>query len=52
MVLAKTLFKGFGLALLVLIVGIAFVTFLGYAVLGLVQMTMFLMDLISRGGYG
>ncbi|QFG09192.1 hypothetical protein PBI_SPORTO_4 [Arthrobacter phage Sporto] len=40
------------MAILVLIVGIVLCTFLAYAVLGLVQMTTFLMELISRGGYG
>lgn len=40
------------LAVLVLIVGTVLCTFLAYAVLGLVQMTTFLLELISRGGYG
>lgn len=48
----ETPFKFLCLAVLVFIVGITLVTFLGYAVLGLVQMTTFLMELISRGGYG
>jgi len=39
-------------ALLVLVVGVMLCLVLAYAILGLVQMTTFTMELISRGGYG
>lgn len=41
------------MAIITLVVGIVLATFLAYAVIGLVQMTLFLMELIGRGGsYG
>lgn len=39
-------------SLLVLVIGIMFAMVLAYLVLGLVQLTMFTVEVISRGGYG
>ncbi|UVT31163.1 hypothetical protein SEA_DJUNGELSKOG_5 [Arthrobacter phage Djungelskog] len=40
------------LAVLTLIVGVVLCTFLAYFVLGLVQLTTFLLEVIARGWYG
>jgi hypothetical protein len=40
------------LSVLVFVLGIMFTMFLTYVVMGLVALTMFVMELINRGGYG
>lgn len=45
-------FRFSAMSILVFMVGIVFTMFLTYAVIGLVALTTFLMEVISRGGYG
>lgn len=40
------------LALLILVIGIMFSMVLVYAIVGVIQMVSFTIELISRGGYG
>jgi hypothetical protein len=40
------------LTILVLVVGVIFTMALTYFIVGMVQVTSFLIELISRGGYG